>query len=129
MDSRSPEHEGGDPTHSFRAIVQRVGLVGGPVLAAAVYLALPTAYEVGGGESIALPHAARATLAATVWMAVWWLSEAIPVYATALLPLALFPITGIASGKAAAAPYGHPLIFLFMGGGLSIGIDPQDRRN
>ena len=49
-------------------------------------------------------------------MAIWWLSEAVPIYATALLPLALFPLLGIAEPKSAAAPYAHPLIFLFMGG-------------
>jgi len=51
-----------------------------------------------------------------VWMAVWWMTEAIPVYATALLPLALFPILGVATIGESAAPYGHELIFLFMGG-------------
>ena len=49
-------------------------------------------------------------------MAIWWMTEAIPVYATALLPLALFPAGGAASMREAAAPYAHELIFLFMGG-------------
>jgi sodium-dependent dicarboxylate transporter 2/3/5 len=49
-------------------------------------------------------------------MAVWWLSEAIPVYATALLPLACFPLAGVMPVKKAAASYGHELIFLFLGG-------------
>jgi sodium-dependent dicarboxylate transporter 2/3/5 len=51
-----------------------------------------------------------------VWMAVWWMTEAIPVYATALLPLALFPLTGIASISEAASPYGNDVIYLFLGG-------------
>jgi sodium-dependent dicarboxylate transporter 2/3/5 len=49
-------------------------------------------------------------------MAVWWLAEAIPVYATGLLPLALFPVLDVVPIAAAAAPYANPLIFLFMGG-------------
>jgi sodium-dependent dicarboxylate transporter 2/3/5 len=49
-------------------------------------------------------------------MAVWWLTEAIPVYATGLLPLALFPVLDVVPIAAAAAPYANPLIFLFMGG-------------
>ena len=57
-----------------------------------------------------------ATVAAL--MAIWWLTEAIPVAATALLPLALFPLLGQGSIKAVAAPYANPLIFLFLGGFL-----------
>jgi sodium-dependent dicarboxylate transporter 2/3/5 len=63
-------------------------------------------------------QAGRATAAIALWMALWWLSEAISVYATALLPLALFPLIGVASMKATATPYAHELIFLFMGGFL-----------
>jgi sodium-dependent dicarboxylate transporter 2/3/5 len=51
-------------------------------------------------------------------MAVWWLTEAISVYATALLPLVLMPLFGVAPIRSAAAPYAHELIFLFMGGFL-----------
>lgn len=49
-------------------------------------------------------------------MAVWWITEALPLPATALLPLVLFPLLGVAEVKDAAAPYANPLIFLFMGG-------------
>jgi len=51
-------------------------------------------------------------------MAAWWLTEAISIYATALLPLALLPVTGARTVLETASPYGHPLIFLFMGGFL-----------
>lgn len=51
-------------------------------------------------------------------MAVWWMTEAIPIPATALLPLVLFPVLGIADERSAAAPYANPLIFLFLGGFL-----------
>ena len=49
-------------------------------------------------------------------MAIWWATEAIPVAVTALLPLALFPLMGIASFKDAASPYANPNIYLFLGG-------------
>ncbi len=49
-------------------------------------------------------------------MAIWWVTEAIPVYATGLLPLVGFPLLDIATVGAAAAPYANPIIFLFLGG-------------
>jgi sodium-dependent dicarboxylate transporter 2/3/5 len=54
--------------------------------------------------------------AVTVLMAVWWITEAIPLPATSLIPIALFPILGIMKSKAATAPYANHLIYLFMGG-------------
>jgi sodium-dependent dicarboxylate transporter 2/3/5 len=49
-------------------------------------------------------------------MVIWWVTEAIPISATALLPLAVLPLIGAASMKAAAAPYADPIVFLFIGG-------------
>jgi len=91
------------------------GLVGGPLLALVVYAFLP-GQVAGTDEAGSLDHAGRATAAAAVWMATWWMTEAIPLYATALLPLALFPLLGIANMHETAAPYAHELIYLFMGG-------------
>jgi solute carrier family 13 (sodium-dependent dicarboxylate transporter), member 2/3/5 len=54
--------------------------------------------------------------AVTVLMACWWVSEAIPLAATSLLPLVLFPVMGLASAAETAAPYADHLIFLFLGG-------------
>ncbi|WP_156165960.1 DASS family sodium-coupled anion symporter [Spongiibacter sp. IMCC21906] len=51
-----------------------------------------------------------------LWMAVWWASEAIPIPATALLPLILCPLLGIADLTEVAPAYAHPIIFLFFGG-------------
>jgi sodium-dependent dicarboxylate transporter 2/3/5 len=108
--------------------VARVGLIAGPAVALLIYLLLPAEYrqarETGSGDGdagihmsmIAFTHAGRATLALMVWMAVWWLSEAIDISATALLPLVVLPASGAASIDAAAAPYADKLIFLFMGG-------------
>ncbi len=96
--------------------LRTAGLWLGPVLALLVYLLLPDGYQGPDGQWLELPAPARAAAAVGSWMAVWWLTEAIPVYATALLPLVAFPLAGVTSVKATAASYGHELIFLFLGG-------------
>jgi len=65
-----------------------------------------------------LAPAAWRTAAVGVLMAVWWVTEAIPIPATALLPLALFPLLGVADIRDAAAPFANPIIYLFLGGFL-----------
>ncbi|GAA5522588.1 DASS family sodium-coupled anion symporter [Aliifodinibius salicampi] len=56
------------------------------------------------------------TAAVALLMATWWVTEVIPIFATALLPLVLFPIFGITDIDTAAAPYADPMIYLFLGG-------------
>lgn len=51
-------------------------------------------------------------------MAVWWVTEAVPLAATALIPLVLFPLMGILKGEAIASSYINSVIFLFLGGFL-----------
>ena len=63
-----------------------------------------------------LPTEAWRVVAVAALMIVWWITEAIPIPATALVPIALFPVLGVTSASAATAPYGDPIIFLFMGG-------------
>ncbi|MBX3375997.1 MAG: SLC13/DASS family transporter [Phycisphaeraceae bacterium] len=92
--------------------VQWTGFFAGPLVAVALYYLLP---HIGGHD---LTHAGRATMAAIALMATWWLSEALPMQATALVPLVLFPILGIADIKKAAAPYADEVVFLFLGGML-----------
>lgn len=58
----------------------------------------------------------HATLALTAWMAIWWISEALPMGATALLPLVFFPLFGISSISQTSSVYSDPIIFLFLGG-------------
>lgn len=60
--------------------------------------------------------AAWKVAATTAWMAIWWITEAIPIPATSLMPIALFPLLGIVKSSAACAPYANHLIYLFMGG-------------
>jgi solute carrier family 13 (sodium-dependent dicarboxylate transporter), member 2/3/5 len=101
----------------LRERAARWALVLGPLLAAAVYVAMPDRAGTGV-EAIELGHAGRATAAIGVLMAVWWMTEALHVSATALLPVALFPLFGVFTVDEAAAPYANPLIFLFLGGFL-----------
>ncbi|MEO1086343.1 MAG: SLC13 family permease, partial [Acidobacteriota bacterium] len=88
---------------------QRIGLVAGPAVAAVMLLA---------GPPEGLDVAAWRTAAVGVWMAVWWMSEALPIAATSLLPMLAFPVLGVAPIRDAAAPFANPLIFLFLGGFL-----------
>lgn len=55
-------------------------------------------------------------LAIVAWMAVWWISEVVPIAVTALLPILLFPSSGILPIEETGANYGHKYIFLFIGG-------------
>jgi sodium-dependent dicarboxylate transporter 2/3/5 len=65
-----------------------------------------------------MDSAAWHVAAAGVLMATWWVTEAIPIPATALLPLVLFPLLGVADIRDAAAPFANPIIYLFLGGFL-----------
>lgn len=58
------------------------------------------------------------TLAVALWMAIWWMSEAVPLAITSLLPVVLFPMLGIMSGKTVSVTYFNDIIFLFVGGFL-----------
>ena len=101
---------------SMQQKVRRVGLVAGPLLAAALYWALPTEYRAADGTVVAFGHAGRATLAAMGWMATWWMTEAVAIEVTALLPIALFPLAGIMPLGRTTANYGADVIYLFFGG-------------
>ncbi len=78
-------------------------------------LAAIMVYSLTGASTGLSPEARRVVALATL-MAVWWLTEAIPLSATALLPVALLPVLGVGSVKQAAAPYADEILFLFMGG-------------
>jgi len=58
------------------------------------------------------------TAGVAILMAVWWMTEVVPLAVTALIPVALFPLLGIMNGKAVAETYFNHLIFLFIGGFL-----------
>ena len=94
---------GGTSIHAY------VGLAAGPLLFAAMLLSAPPQ-----GMTVLAWRAA----AVGVLMATWWITEAIPIAATALMPIVLFPMLGVATVAATTAPYGNPVIYLFLGGFL-----------
>jgi sodium-dependent dicarboxylate transporter 2/3/5 len=96
--------------------VRRVGLAAGPVLAALLYLTLPQEYRAATGETVPFTPAGRATLAMMVWMATWWMTEAVEIEVTSLLPIVAFPLFGILSVGKTTANYGADVIYLFLGG-------------
>ena len=78
----------------------------GPLAAILVYFWLESSL----GEPMAL------TASITLWTAIWWIFEPIPIPATSLIPLALFPTFGILTPSEVGAAYGSPLVLLLMGG-------------
>jgi sodium-dependent dicarboxylate transporter 2/3/5 len=91
-----------------KTVVAWCGRFAGPALAGFVYC-LPSSMT-------DMPPAAQATAAVAILMATWWMTEAMPLPATALIPLVLFPLTGVLTLEETAAPYANKFIFLFLGG-------------
>nr|WP_229790978.1 DASS family sodium-coupled anion symporter [Zhihengliuella salsuginis] len=83
-----------------------IGLAAGIVAAFAVYFSMPQD----------LDPAARLTAATAVLMGIWWMTEALPIPATALVPLVVFPVFGGVDIGDVGSSYGNDIIFLFMGG-------------
>lgn len=86
---------------------KKIGLVAGPLFFALLYF-IPT---ITGLET-----SPRAVLAVTAWVATWWITEALPIPATSLLPIFLLPLTGGADQATASMAYGNPIVFMYMGG-------------
>lgn len=86
---------------------QRIGLFLGPALFLLIIF-LPAAHD--------MTIQAKMAAAVAVLMATWWITEALPIPATALVPLLLFPLFGIMSASDVAARYADQNIFLFIGG-------------
>ena len=84
---------------------ESVGLVLGPLLFVAIALV-----------PLGIPPQVQRMMAVAALMATWWVSEAIPLAATSLLPLALFPLLGLGSAQESATPYANHLVYLFLGG-------------
>jgi solute carrier family 13 (sodium-dependent dicarboxylate transporter), member 2/3/5 len=104
--SPAPRSPGGPDERGFGP-AQWAGVALGPILFVTMLL-LPTPEG--------LSPAGWRTAAVAVLMATWWITEALPISATALLPLVLFPVLDVETITATAAPYANPMIFLFMGG-------------
>ncbi|MFC7444026.1 Sodium-dependent anion transporter family [Mesoflavibacter sp. HG96] len=86
---------------------QKIGLVLGPI----VFFILLLFFKPEG-----LSTEGRAVLASTVWIAIWWITEAIPIAVTALLPIALFPLSGGLNLSDTTSAFGHKFVFLYLGG-------------
>lgn len=94
---------------------QVIGLVLGPL-----FLLVTLVWPAPAGMSTE----AWAALGLMLLMATWWATEAIPIPATALLPIVLIPALGLGTIKAATSPYANPIIFLFLGG-FTLGLAMQ----
>ena len=95
-----------------------LALVAGPILGLLTYFLLPESYINSQGVETAFPYAGRACMGVTVWMAIWWFTEALPIAATAMIPLVVYPLLQITSAKVAMSNYASGTIFLFLGGFL-----------
>ena len=84
-----------------------IGLILGPLAFSLILLFF---------EADGLSFEAKCILASTAWMAIWWVTECVPISVTALLPIVLFPLTGGMDLSTTTAAYGHKLVFLFVGG-------------
>jgi sodium-dependent dicarboxylate transporter 2/3/5 len=91
--------------------VQQMGRIAGPVAALAIYLALST-------WATDLQREARVAASIGALMACWWMTEAVPLAVTALLPLVLFPLGDVLKLPETASQYAEKNIFLFLGGFL-----------
>lgn len=98
-----------EPAPSIEASAFKpMSLVLGVLVSLGVFFLLP--------ETLAFN--ARLVAGIAMLMATWWMTEAIPIPATSLLPLVLFPFFDIASVGVTAAPYAHSIVFLVLGGVL-----------
>ena len=86
---------------------KKIGLFLGPLLFILIRLFL---------NSDGLSDEANAVLASTLWIAVWWITEAIPIAVTSLLPIILFPLSGALPLAETSSSFGHRYVFLYMGG-------------
>ena len=86
---------------------KKIGLILGPLLFVCCYYFI---------DFVGLSPKGVAIAASTLWIAVWWITEAIPIAVTSFLPIILFPITGSLSMKETVLAYSHPIIYLFIGG-------------
>lgn len=84
---------------------KRIGLILGPLSFLLIQLFI---------EPEGLSSEGNSVLAITSWIAIWWISEAIPIEATSLLPIILFPLLGVLGLKETGAAYGHKFIFYLL---------------
>lgn len=108
------------PVDSKTNLVQIYGLIFGVLGAILTYYLMPSnageiAQAAAGAKKLNTDGLAIVA-AVSVLMGIWWMTEAIALPATALLPMVLFPLLGVDAFKSAVGPYASDTIFLFMGG-------------
>ncbi|PKP92197.1 MAG: C4-dicarboxylate ABC transporter [Alphaproteobacteria bacterium HGW-Alphaproteobacteria-14] len=86
---------------------RRIGLLIGPAAFALAALLPPPAGMAPGAWLVA---------GLVVWMAAWWMTEAVPLAVTALLPFVVLPLSGVSDAQATASTYYSPILFLLLGG-------------
>lgn len=86
---------------------RHIGLLLGPLAFALTALVAPPA---------GMPTAAWLVAGLTLWMAAWWMTEAVPLSVTALLPFVVLPLAGVANAEKTASTYYSPILFLLLGG-------------
>lgn len=86
---------------------RRIGLILGPLLLALTAMLPPPA---------AMPAGAWLVAGLVMWMAAWWMTEAVPLSVTALLPFVVLPLSGVSPAEKVAATYYSPILFLLLGG-------------
>ena len=96
--------------------IRRLSLVSAPFIGAFVSAGIPASYLDLTGETQPLLFTARIVAGLVVWMAIWWIFEPVPIYATALLPLVVLPIGNVASLSEVVSHYTSTLLVLFLGG-------------
>src|SRR5688572_19674558 len=93
----------------FISSSKKIGFWTGPILFLTIYFFL---------RPEGMSAQAVTVTAITAWIAVWWITEAIPLPVTALLPIILFPLLGVLELGKTTAAYGEPIVFLYIGGFL-----------
>lgn len=99
----------------FKKYARLWGLVAGPLLGLLTFAWVPQSF-MGHQGQVTLEPAAAVASGLAVWMAIWWLTEAVEIFITALLPLVVLPLAAGMAMKEVAAPYAHEIIYLFFGG-------------
>ncbi|AXT49883.1 DASS family sodium-coupled anion symporter [Aquimarina sp. BL5] len=87
-------------------LIKKIGLIAGPILFL-VLINLPI---------VLVSEVADKVISVAIWMIVWWITEAVSISVTALIPLILFPLVGVLDLKTVSQSYGSPIVFLFFGG-------------
>ncbi|MEM9422006.1 MAG: DASS family sodium-coupled anion symporter [Pseudomonadota bacterium] len=98
------------------SIRQRIGIFLGPIVAVGLQIVgVPDSMIAATGDEAQAGHAWM-VLSLLSLMAIWWVTEAIPIPVTSLLPMVVLPLAGVMTMKEASSPYMHPIVVLLMGG-------------